>query len=78
MKKKTKKKSMRWSRFFLGTPRRFAVTATVVGGVIVSVQPGLLQTALHRLVVELQPLYAPVIAFGLLYVAFKILLRKVF
>lgn len=63
----------KWIKFFLGTPRRFAYSSVGVGLVIVSIQPGLLAVALQRLVVEVQPLLGPVLAFVIVYAGFRLI-----
>lgn len=45
-----------WIRFFVGTPRRFLTTMTVLCLIGVLIRPGLLRTAVERFVVETSPL----------------------
>jgi len=51
-----------WIQFFFGTPRRFCWTVAVLGLLTVLIFPGLLATAVSRLVAELSPLLGPVLA----------------
>ena len=44
-----------WVRFFVGTPQRFLGTLAVIGMITVISFPGLLRTAVERLVAEITP-----------------------
>jgi len=74
----------RWLRFFLGSPRRALVTFTVVIilGAIQHFAPGAIQNVATNLVAELSPLLKMVftwgLAFFLLYLGFKVMLKPFF
>ena len=63
----------RWIMFFLGTPRRFAWTAVVIGLVVVTIQPGLLMVALQRLVVEVSPLFGLAMTAVIVYAGYRLI-----
>jgi uncharacterized protein YaaW (UPF0174 family) len=63
-----------WFRFFFGTPRRFLTTLTVIGMIIVVIQPGLLRLAGERLVNELSPLLGPVLAIIIIFAGIRLIL----
>lgn len=64
-----------WSRFFLGTPRRFLATFTVVGLVIVMTNPGLLETAVNRFVAAITPLLGPALTIVIVLGGLRIVFR---
>ncbi len=67
-----------WIRFFVGTPRRFLATAAVLGLIAVMINPGLLRTAVERLLVEVSPLLGPVISLIIVIGALRIIFSGFF
>ena len=62
-----------WIRFFFGTPKRFLWSALVVGLVVVTINPGLLQSAVVRLLQELTPLIGPLLSILIIIVALRVI-----
>ena len=64
-----------WFRYFLGTPRRFLMTAAGIGLVVVAINPGILATAVESLVAALMPLLGPVLAIVIVFAGLRMILR---
>ncbi len=65
-----------WVKFFFGTPRRFATMAIILGMIIAMVSPGLLYTAVDRLLVALMPLLGPAMAVVIVFAGIKMIIGK--
>jgi len=67
---------MVWFRFFFGTPRRFVVTMSVLGVLVVIAFPGLLEMAILRLVCALLPLVRLAVTGLVIYFGLRMIFRK--
>ena len=67
---------MEWVRFFLGTPRRFLTTFSIVALLLVVAFPGLLRFAIERLLIEISPLFGPAFGILLLAAAFRLIFKR--
>ena len=68
----------RWIRYFIGTPPRLVTTLSVIGAVVVIINPGLLRMAVERLLIEISPLFGPVIQLAFIVFAFRVMLSIFF
>lgn len=62
-----------WLRFFVGTPQRFLGTFAVLGMITVVIFPGLLRTAVERLVYEITPVVGLVLVILVMFAGFRIM-----
>lgn len=62
-----------WFCYFLGTPQRAVRTFTVVGLITVIAYPGLLRHAVEQLIVEVSPLFGPLLTLAIIIWAFRLM-----
>ena len=64
-----------WIRYFIGTPRRFTVTAIVVAVVTVIFNPSILVIAINRLVAAIMPLLGPALVVLIVFAGLRMIVR---
>ncbi len=63
-----------WVRFFVGTPQRFLATLAGIGLIVVLINPTLLEIAVDRLLMAINPLLGPALTILIVLAGIRIIL----
>ena len=63
-----------WIRFFVGTPQRFLATLAGIGLIVVLINPTLLEIAVDRLLMAVNPLLGPALTILIVLAGIRIIL----